>query len=232
MYDRVAGDLMRIRTAYPAYAQIERGGCYRPDRLWLLFHEALYPHVQAGNYTAWNQLNAALRGAPTDEAPVANVVWVEFDGLYNMNRVVREYQRLPGVISAGTEHWPGINTRACMAERGFYNLYILGLGSGDCPAGCRHWRYIGVAVDDAGNVVPLGEYDTATMGEPRWFERAADCVETLEEIAIGVREKFFEHGGVVRVRADHLGVGKDRGEDIVDLVNDARGKSADHCQPV
>lgn len=175
-YERVAADVAALQRALPEFANAVGAGCYVPDFVIVRFDAATFEAVDAGRYAGWDELNALLRAEQTTVFRSLRMVRLALGGLYNRGRIEQEYLQLPGVELASMDSWVGLSLRACVAERSFYNFYILARGSGDCPVGCSRWRYTGLAVGNSGRVTPLGEFETDSGRlAPAWYENARDC---------------------------------------------------------
>lgn len=172
LYRRVADELAELRR----YGWMQNPlGCGTPFELLVGMTEAGIQQVANGEYTAWDEYNAALR--VTQVTPKFYGYKLTFLGLYNHAAVEEAYAALPEVRYAERNGYFGGSADLCLERFGDAldtHVYIYTLGSGDCQAGCINRSYYGFVTDASGAMEYLGRHDRGSA-EPDWFAKARQC---------------------------------------------------------
>lgn len=173
LYHRVVDDLEGIHASFPGFTDVRPIRCYVPNSLIIRFDTETFEQVRSWNYDAWDELNGVLRASVNNIHDSFGWVSLAFVGRYNGPRIGAEYSALPGVESASMSGrgWAGFPSRMCMAQRDFYNFYILTKG-GERMADVRT---LAVGVAHSGEIVSVGEWNGFSDGIPAWFSNAEDC---------------------------------------------------------
>lgn len=175
LYQRVVADLAAM--GLDGGGGLGLGCGTTPNRLIVNMSAAGAQQVASGQYTAWDEYNAALHLTGIERLGENSEYFVlQFDGVYNDAALAAAYADLPEIDSAGPDGIIGAAGDACLErnEDTDTNQYIFWTGSGDCPAGCTEHHYRGVAVTAGGGVVELGTYD-GDGTPPSWFTAARAC---------------------------------------------------------
>jgi hypothetical protein len=187
LYQRVNIELTGLFAHYPDKISTHVNSCLAANELVLTMEPEAMEDVVFGQYTAWDELNTVLRVFDFTPLESTNAVLLRFDGVYNVNRVIHEYEALPGVLSGAQRHLPD-SSAACLAIRAQTHFYMFRQARGDCDAECVEEAFFAVEVDSWGNIMPQGTWDGQGR-PPDWFATAHDC----RALLAGQREGFKTH---------------------------------------
>lgn len=126
--------------------------------------------IAIGKYQAWSSLHSQLRISRMEVD--GKTVSIEYGETYNSPRLAREYQGLPGVLSASPSWMAGDGSWIYIQRGADGWRYIFDIGSGDCLAGCANHQLLYFVVDDSGRVLREDRWSTATDNNrsPPWVE--------------------------------------------------------------
>lgn len=99
IYDRLAADLQEIRSAEPAVRNVQILPAHDGRTLFVKFESVSRLAVQIGLYDAWNCLNRRYHGKVA-EVSFDGTATIRFQGIYDLEKVAREYAQLPSVVYA------------------------------------------------------------------------------------------------------------------------------------
>jgi hypothetical protein len=186
VYSRILHDLVAIRSASPAVADMHAMLRWSPRDVLVIFDAEGAAAVVAGTYTEWNCANAlygvssVARHSESPQSTLANSFDLRFDHRFDAPSLAATYAALPHVVAAGADLFAGDGDDICVSMDGDSYSYIFDAGSGDCPAGCIEHTYSGFATAHAGaDVVALGTWSNANGSAPPWFTALPDCTKWL-----------------------------------------------------
>jgi hypothetical protein len=171
-YERVVEDVAAIRGAHPELAGIGYVGPTESRRLLLSLNDVGALSLRAGEYSAWDCMNAAygvesVTIGPTD---VSTLVEIELGGIYDLARIELQYANLPEVVGARTAPISSNATsEICATRSGDRYDYVIDRTSGECPGLCYHEAHHFVT-NAGGQVIEDGVW-RSHQGEPHpdWF---------------------------------------------------------------
>jgi hypothetical protein len=171
-YERVVEDVAAIRGAHPELAGIGYVGPTDSRRLLLSLNDVGALSLQAGEYSAWDCLNAAygVQSVTTGPTDASTLVEIELGGIYDLARIELQYASLPEVIGArAAPSNPSATSEICATRSGDRYDYVIDRTSGECPGLCYHEAHHFVS-DAAGQVTEDGVW-RSHQGEPHpdWF---------------------------------------------------------------
>jgi len=172
-YNRVRRDLAAIRREWPELLGIVAVPNTMPGNVLLSLDETGFASAVAGEYTAWNCLNAQF-GAEVLLMPFVSAVSIQSPYFVNAKKMASLYAQLPHVTNTHPNGRLGDSSDICLSVDGDLYLYIFKHGSGDCPAGCIENTYWGFLTESSGRPIPLGAFG---RGEPtpEWFTDTREC---------------------------------------------------------
>jgi hypothetical protein len=183
---RVFYDMTLIRGAFGGEIEALLNIRFRPPckdgRIMIVFDEAIYDTVLAGEYEDWTELND--RYLPYDVKTVDRLrkVYLYFDGLLDYRTLAGRYAALPHVTSAECVEPAGdsANIYARRTDTGIDYLFRAAWGA--CPSGCTNneFYYFVCENDDA---IFVGYWNPGeSAGPPEWWPAARKCLpEKLRE---------------------------------------------------
>jgi hypothetical protein len=126
--------------------------------------------IATGKYQAWSSLHSQLRISRVEVD--GRTVSIEYGETYNSPRLARDYQGLPGVLSASPSWMAGDGSWIYIRRGADGWRYIFDIGSGDCLAGCATHQLLFFVVDHSGRVLREDRWSTATDNDrsPAWVE--------------------------------------------------------------
>jgi hypothetical protein len=174
VYDRVVGELARIRQAHGEVATLVARPSWIPENVLVGFDERGAEEVRRGSYEAWDALNAIFGLEETESS--SDFVALTFEGRFFAPLVAEAYAGLPHVRYAEPNYTVGDGDDVCLEIEGDTHFFVFVEGDGDCLAGCIEQTYRGFAVDAAGQITPLGTWaDDYQKPTPEWLESLAAC---------------------------------------------------------
>jgi hypothetical protein len=174
VYERVGGELARIRQAHDELAQLTARPSWIPENVLMGFDRQGAAAVRRGSYDAWDGLNRRF-GVKEIEV-FDDFVALTFEGRFYGPLVADEYARLPNVRYAEPNFTVGDGDDVCLEIDGDTHFFVFVEGEGDCLAGCLHHAYWGFAVDAAGQIAALGTWMDEPEGSmPEWLESLTAC---------------------------------------------------------
>lgn len=163
-YDRVVSDVAAIRALQPALADI--GYRALTKNLYVALTSIGAQSIAAGEYSAWDCLNAAYSATTLLNQSFSNdSAYVTLGGIFNLPLVAAQYAELPEVTEASPDGLVGDGSSICVSRDGDHYEYLVDRAGGDCPSGCTEHELHGFTSDAAGQVTALGEW-SSTSGEP------------------------------------------------------------------
>ena len=162
IYDRLSRDLALITDQDSSVADIHYFPPSDGKGLLLQTDAQTASEMQAGTYTAWNCLNEAY-GLRSTSISVGSVRFVELEleGIYDIERVAKQYAALPGIESASSNISGGDGPTICVVREDAAWHYVFDRASGDCLAGCYEHEYTHFTVSTSGTVSELGALSAA-----------------------------------------------------------------------
>ena len=174
--NRIMWDLVAIRSAFGDEYEMIKAITFHPP--WLegcfivAFDDTTYQKVAAGEYRAWDQLNARFRISRIDTTNLYGYVVLHFKGDLHPQRLAEIYSDLPGITYAEPNGIEGDspNLYARQTENGL--TYLFRYAEGDCLSGCMYNEYW-YFVFKRGRPVLVGHwvFDTKTP-LPNWWNEA------------------------------------------------------------
>jgi hypothetical protein len=134
----------------------------------LELRDAAAQAVVEGRYTAWDCLNEAYAPRSVD----INGAWVhiEFNGIYNLERIIERYRQLPGVTSGSSATGGLYGPTICVSREAERYEYVFHDTGEFCPAPCPEHRAYHFASETSGQVTELATWDSTTgASAPGWF---------------------------------------------------------------
>ena len=162
IYDRLSRDLTLITDQDSSVSDIHYFPPSDGKGLLLQTDSQTASEMQAGTYTAWNCLNDAY-GLQNTIISVGSVPFVELEleGIYDIERVAKQYAALPGIKSASSNIGGGDGPTICVVRKDDAWHYVFDRASGDCLAGCYEHEYTHFTVSTNGTVSALGALSAA-----------------------------------------------------------------------
>lgn len=170
-YQRLVRDLGAMRRADPSIATID----YRTghDGRTIFLHPDRGGEEWARGNAAFDAMRRRFR-AKSVSFPYSWVA-VEFDGVYELQRLGAYFRRLPGVQSVDFNVLTGDGPSICVqADAPTWRYHFLD-ASGDCPAGCIDLRVVAFTSDPGGRIARIGEATPPAGGDQRLVEQAMTC---------------------------------------------------------
>ncbi len=168
------------------YVNIRFSLPYGPSTIGLMMSDSAGDEIIAGNYFAWDSLNARYKCSTIDTVifPWGLCVSIVFEGRYNVYLLSDNYANLPGVEVA--EPGQGRIDRP-ITYVWFYDVanlaYLVRDAWGDCEAGCAcsHFYYFKQQSDD---IIFIGDWgpeyeDGQLIPPPGWWEEAHTALQEI-----------------------------------------------------
>ena len=174
IYDRIGRDVGAIRAQRPDLATISFFPRYDGVTIPLMVDLATADQMKAGSYTAWDCLNRRLGAVmPFEYTQIGNTgpifVSGKVKGIYALDVLAPEYQRLPGVVGGDETTVGGDGPTICVTPGPDTWHYVFDAASGDCLAGCIDYAYSHFTTDAAGALTPLEQWSSQGGGAaPAW----------------------------------------------------------------
>jgi hypothetical protein len=167
-YDRLVSDVTAIRALRATLSDVAYLQHHDGRRIQLELRDAAGQAFVEGRYTAWACLNEAYE--PRSVSMIGAWVSLEFDGIYNLERIIELYQQLPGVTSGAWTMGGLDGPTICVSREAERYEYVFHDTGEFCPEPCPEHRAYHFASETSGQVTELATWDSTTGAPaPRWF---------------------------------------------------------------
>lgn len=148
---------------------------WRPSQISFGFYPDSCVSIEAGEYHAWDSLNAFYR---LDSMDFANPIWSSFcyvaftfEGRLNPMVLVDQYAGLPGLGFVYTDGSVGDRSVLLMYREDQEVKYFFRHAWGDCPSGCIHSEIFYFFVkNDSALFVDSYRFDWQNDDRPAWWD--------------------------------------------------------------
>jgi len=165
IYDRVVRDVTAIRASHPEIEGINYLWRDSGNQLLMQVDSRTFAAIEQHAYHDWDGLNARWRLVDSHILVAAlQSLILQFNGIYYMAAVAREYAALSGVAYAEPNSGLGNGSTICLTIECDWYRYVFDRTGGDCPAGCTSHHEFGFSTDNLGAIAFEGEWDSTTSG--------------------------------------------------------------------
>jgi hypothetical protein len=174
-YDRVVAEVTAIRAQHPALAGTEYIPHHRPHSLIMTFDPPTFAAIEAGTYHGWDCLNAWYGGTPDPVSIISGAI-LHFDGVYETERLLADYLRLPGAVSGDLDivgfFGPFVPSVLCGLREGEAHLYFFDQRAGDGAI----WHLRSAAPGASPELVQVFDPRSAAPLLPAWYPLYQRCL--------------------------------------------------------
>ncbi|MCH9683356.1 MAG: hypothetical protein K0V04_18110 [Deltaproteobacteria bacterium] len=172
LYTRIETDLALLRALDPSIADIILTWGVWPDQLNLFPDEETRAAMVAGTYTAWDCSNAHYQVVETDTTETADNTIVTFNGRFNFDFLLPEYEAMPGIEVAQPAGAPNLDNAMdlCAEVQGDDMFYIFSR-----PVDIDFDERRGYRVGPDGTATLLGDWSYTGDPEPQWHVERSAC---------------------------------------------------------
>lgn len=169
IYDRLARDVAIIRALDRGLESVQYRPRLDPHSVNVFFSPETLTSARKGRYRAWDCLNGVF-GAQIEDYSKAGFMLLHLPGLYNPDKVVELYRRLPGVTRVVVDGVIGDGSNIYVTRNDSAWIYIFDIAGGDCPSGCleHQLHYFEITAD--GTVAQSDAWDSKLHRDapPEW----------------------------------------------------------------